>query len=166
MSCVWMCSDWHLGHRGISKRFRTNFESDEAHDQFFLESYLRNVKKRDIVIMLGDMVISDKGFDLISQMPGEKRIILGNHDLDRGRTIEDFHKYFTKIYGVLKYKKFWLTHIPMHPDELYGKINIHGHVHSNTINDDRYVNLCPEFLIPTFGEPIVKFQDLHEWILR
>jgi hypothetical protein len=78
--------------------------------------------------------------------------------------LEMFQQHFTQIHGVLKYKEFWMTHIPMHENELFGKCNLHGHVHNNTIDDKRYVNLCPEFLIPEFGRPIVKLQDLRHWL--
>lgn len=165
MSCVWVCSDWHLGHYNISKKFRKDFESDEHHDEYFVHEYYKaGVKKRDIVFMLGDMVIEETGFNQISQLHGDKRIILGNHDLERGCKLEQFQEHFTQIHGVLKYKEFWMTHTPMHPNELYGKINIHGHVHNKTIPDDRYFNVCPEFLIPNFGRPIVKLQEIREFL--
>jgi len=164
MSCIWLCSDWHLGHNGISKKFRTEFVNDEEHDQFFVDAYCSRVKKRDIVFCLGDMVITERGFDSLSKMHGDKRIVLGNHDLERGCKLEDFQQYFTQIHGVLKYKEFWMTHFPIHTNELYGKYNLHGHVHNNTIDDDRYINLCPEFTIKEFGSPIIKLQDLRQWL--
>ena len=167
MSCVWLCSDWHLGHQGISQKFRKEFDTDQDHDQFFLDAYYKaGVKKRDIIFMLGDMVITQSGFDIIEQLHGDKRIILGNHDLERGCKLDDFQQHFTQIHGALKYKEFWMTHIPIHPNELYGKKNLHGHVHNKSVDDDRYINLCPEFLMPEFGSPIIKFQDLRQWLNR
>lgn len=65
--------------------------------------------------------------------------------------------YFNKVCGFEKYKKSWLSHAPIHPAELRGKINIHGHVHDATITDEnglpdlRYFNVSLE---NTGGRPI------------
>ena len=75
----------------------------------------------------------------------KKVLILGNHCTERNNiTVSDLSEAFDEIHGVLKYKEFWLTHTPMHPVELRGKMNIHGHVHRHSINDPRYINVCPE----------------------
>jgi calcineurin-like phosphoesterase family protein len=46
---------------------------------------------------------------------------------------------------MIKYKGFILSHCPIHESEMerYYK-NIHGHVHEETIKDDRYINVCCE----------------------
>lgn len=41
-------------------------------------------------------------------------------------------------------KKFWLSHCPLHPEELRGRLNIHGHVHTNSVRDQRYINVSFE----------------------
>ncbi len=67
---------------------------------------------------------------------------------------------FEEVHSMLKYKGMWLTHCPMHPDELRGKINIHAHVHEQTVMqgwgpwrkpDPRYVNTCVDVVFPKFG---------------
>lgn len=58
---------------------------------------------------------------------------------------------FNKVCGFEKYKKSWLSHAPIHPAELWGKINIHGHVHDATIPDYNYYNVPLE---NTNGRPI------------
>jgi calcineurin-like phosphoesterase family protein len=43
------------------------------------------------------------------------------------------------------YKSFWLSHCPIHPQELRNrKANIHGHLHGSVLNDPRYFDVCPE----------------------
>jgi calcineurin-like phosphoesterase family protein len=74
--------------------------------------------------------------------------VLGNHDIF---PISEYQKYFTKIHGLTKYKGFWLSHAPIHSEELRGKINIHGHVHNKIIVDPRYRSVCVEALN---GKPI------------
>ena len=54
--------------------------------------------------------------------------------------------FFDEVYGFHKYKEFWLSHCPIHPQELRGKYNIHGHVHHNNIPDKNYFNVCIEAL--------------------
>ena len=61
------------------------------------------------------------------------------------------------MFGLYKYKEFWLSHAPIHPCELRGKRNIHGHVHQNHVmdehhkRDNRYINVCVE---NTDGAPV------------
>jgi calcineurin-like phosphoesterase family protein len=50
---------------------------------------------------------------------------------------------------MIDYKKeFILTHCPIHPSQLEYryKYNIHGHVHENSINDPRYINVSAEVI--------------------
>ena len=37
------------------------------------------------------------------------------------------------------------SHIPIHPLELHRfKLNVHGHMHQNVLDDPRYLNVCME----------------------
>lgn len=167
MSNIYFCSDLHLGHGGISKEFRKQFSSDQEHDQFFIDCFKsQKIRKRDIVFFVGDIIIDRKVFDLLNHFQCDRRIVLGNHDIQNNKNIDHFREYFNHIYGALRYKEFWVTHMPIHPNELYGKINLHGHVHSKTINDKRYLNLCPEFTIPTFGVPFVKLDYIRNYLKK
>ncbi len=76
-------------------------------------------------------------------MKGNKHLILGNHDKF---TLETYSQYFNKIHGFMKKGGFWLSHAPIHPKELRGRVNIHGHVHSKSIPDPRYFNVSVEAL--------------------
>ena len=53
-------------------------------------------------------------------------------------------EYFDEVHSLYKWHEFWLSHCPIHPDELRGKVNIHGHVHHATLNDKRYYNTSLE----------------------
>jgi len=165
MACVWLCTDWHLTHKNMALKYRTGFSSIEEHDDYFIQAWKSNVTKRDKVICLGDMATSARGISILRTLPAEqKHLILGNHDLDSDCTIEDLMLTFSKITGPTRYKEFWLTHFPIHESELRGKINIHGHIHGELIDDPRYVNLCPEVLERVHGKPIIKLQDLRQLI--
>ena len=88
----------------------------------------------------------------LGRLNGNKNLILGNHDIQ----LRDW-VYFNKVVGFEKYKGTWLSHAPIHPAELRGKLNIHGHVHYATITtpsgvvDARYFNCSIE---NTNGRPI------------
>ena len=60
-------------------------------------------------------------------------------------------KHINSFCGMSKYKDktfggIFLTHCPIHPNELDYRVsfNIHGHVHENSIKDKRYINVCME----------------------
>ena len=159
MSKVFCTSDWHLGHRGISDKFRTQFESDQHHNEAILSNYLSIIRKRDIVFFLGDICFDKASLDLIRALPGDKRLILGNHENNYGefRTAE-LWDVFNKVYGLHSRKNTWFSHAPIHPLELRDKPNVHGHVHDATLDDPRYANVSLE---NTNYFP-VDFQDIKE----
>jgi len=76
---------------------------------------------------------SSKSYQLLSNLNGMKKVILGNHD--RPSDIQELMKYVQSIAGMVKYKGIWLTHCPVHERELEFRVprNIHGHIHENQI---------------------------------
>lgn len=142
MSNVLFLGDLHAGHNAIPK-YRTQFESEQEHFRELECRYYAKVSKRDIVYFTGDAVFTKERLDRIAQWPGKKILVVGNHDLD-SLTMQDLCNAFDKVVSFVKYHEFWLSHAPIHPNELRGKVNIHGHVHSQTIDDIRYVNTSLE----------------------
>lgn len=154
MSCVWITSDWHLGHKKQC-RWREGFSDYQAVAEHLFDEYQRKVTKRDVIWFLGDMLLSNEYMERFAELPGDKRLIIGNHCTERVK-FEDMVKCFNKVYGLVNYKRAWLSHAPIHPDELRGKVNIHGHTHYHCIPDERYFNVCPE----VNNWEIVKYQDI------
>jgi calcineurin-like phosphoesterase family protein len=152
MSRVYIISDTHLGHNAICK-YRTEFSTAEEHNHHILEEWNSVVTRRDTVYLLGDAVFSMDAMLCAKQLNGNKILVRGNHDK------LDTHVYLTAfkhIYGVIKYKGIWLSHAPIHPQELRGCYNIHGHVHNETIPDSRYFNAC----IENIGYKPILFTDI------
>ena len=87
--------------------------------------------------------VATDGQDISTQVCGRKVLICGNHDTDHN-PMKILCEYFDEVYSLYKWHEFWLSHCPIHPDELRGKLNIHGHVHHATINDKRYFNTSLE----------------------
>lgn len=126
MSAVYFLSDLHLGHKNICK-FRPGFTSVEEHNALIKENYHKRVTKRDTVYFLGDVAFDAESLADVKTWAGAKKILIaGNHCLDHF-SMKDLVEAYDEVYSLKKYKEFWLSHAPIHPDELRGKINIHGH---------------------------------------
>lgn len=159
---VYFCSDLHFGHKNIQK-FRQFVLSQNHNEQFICNAWKNKVTKRDNVYVLGDVAFTMEAIDLFKDLPGRKFLIRGNHDLCDTAA---YLKVFTEVYGLLKYKEFWLSHAPIHPDELRGRVNLHGHVHYASIPDSRYFNCCVENLIGTFQSPLVELDQLRRLLAK
>ena len=162
MTTSWFCSDLHWGHKNIEK-FRTPLISSEKENRKRIQDEWKLlVGKRDDVYVLGDVCFKIEHMEEFKDLPGARKwLVRGNHDQFDTQV---YLKYFNGVYGLLKYKEFWLSHAPIHPNELRNKINLHGHVHYSTIEDERYVNCCPEYLWPTFGSALVSLDQLRKHI--
>lgn len=140
---VYFISDTHFGHRAICK-YRPEFKSPKEHDEFIISNWNKTIRGSGYIVwVLGDMCIPNREYkfkDLIWSLNGRIKLITGNHcDLDAYKNTKiEIQRGITKDYG------FWLTHAPIHPDELRGHNNIHGHVHNKSIPDNRYINVCCE----------------------
>ena len=120
-----MIGDTHFGNDRIV-RFRTQFQTEEEHSSFICKKWNETIKDRDIVYVLGDVADSHSGLRRFASLRGRKILVRGNHDVF---STDEYLKYFEEVHGALLYKGYWLTHIPIHPEELYGRSNIHGHTH-------------------------------------
>ena len=156
---TYIISDLHFGHKNIGN-FR-GFDSMEEHEELICDQWQSTVKRdTDKVWVLGDAAFTVAGLIKLHGLRGRKFLTRGNHDM---LSTAMFAAAFEEIYGIFKYKKSghigaWLSHAPIHPYELRGCINIHGHVHYKDImtdhwapgedyariKDPRYVNVCPE----------------------
>ena len=143
MSRVLISSDWHIDHQAIPK-YRTCFGTVEENNQTILENAKTILGKRDTMILLGDVSFSIAWLLEISKIRcGHKILILGNHDIQGEVKLEHLMRTFDKIYSLTSKNNCWLTHAPIHPDEIRTRIGvIHGHTHYSCINDPRYVNVC------------------------
>lgn len=150
-------SDLHLGHRNIPK-YRPEFSTEEEHSNLIYENLASNVTKRDTLILLGDVAFTDEWLNKLNKIQVQQKIlILGNHDTERLH-IKKLVEVFDKIHSMLSYRGTWLSHAPIHPEELRRKFNIHGHTHKHVMPDTRYLNVCVEH---TEYKPI-SFQDAFE----
>ena len=154
---VWFCSDLHFGHKNIQK-FRHHVTSEEDNRQLIKNDWLKHISKRDDVYVLGDACFTMETLGDFKELPGRKFLVRGNHD--KLNTLA-YLSVFDGIYGLVKYKEFWLSHAPIHPDELRGRINLHGHVHYNSINDPRYFNCCVENVVALYKRSLIRLEEIR-----
>lgn len=142
MHNVWFTSDTHFGHNNIIKyeHEARPFDIIEEMNEKLIDNWNSVVGKKDTVYHLGDFCFGKQHLEIAKRLKGRKILILGNHDVYK------YDDYFDRVFGTLSYKSMWLTHIPVHTAELGGRavINVHGHLHSKVIDDDRYFNVSVE----------------------
>lgn len=136
-------ADTHFGHKKIVQFTNNNgkpirpWPSVEEHDEALIENWNRVVNKKDTVYHLGDFSIPKSGLEAAKRLNGNITLIKGNHDPYRMR---EYVGAFFDIQGTLEKDNIILTHIPIHPDciERWAG-NIHGHLHTGSIDDPRYL---------------------------
>jgi calcineurin-like phosphoesterase family protein len=143
-------SDLHLGHRTVLRHSAEagaprGGSTVEEHDAWVIERCLSiRPNKRTLWYMTGDVAMDAEKLGLLDEIPGRKILVLGNHDRFPTAT---YLQHFERVVGGFKKYGFWITHIPVHPDELRGHKNLHGHCHHHTLrNDRRYYNCALEWL--------------------
>lgn len=144
MSLVYVISDLHFSHRNMATK--RGFTDEVEHDDFIIKQWNSVVTKKDVIYILGDITMEKTSpYYLLDKLNGIKKVILGNHDMPQH--VPELLKYVNSVCGVFKYKGFLLSHVPVHHFELDRfRKNIHGHVHENSLKDERYVNVCCEVL--------------------
>jgi len=161
---IWFISDTHFNHNNILS-FKNNedkplrpFSSVEEMNETMIENWNKLVKPQDKIYHLGDVILGKAAeFDpILSRLNGKKRLLLGNHDIEKTQHLAKYfdlkHIFGAKHLNVNGFKCV-LSHIPLHTESIkpLGNINIHGHIHCNTVRlpnteepDPRYVNICVE----------------------
>jgi calcineurin-like phosphoesterase family protein len=145
MSHTFFISDLHLGHKKViefEKEHRP-FATIEEHNEEIIKRWNNAVTKKDSVWVLGDFCFGKSNLELAARLNGTKRLVLGNHDM---YPAADYLKYFTRVCGVVEFDGKILSHIPVHPSQLEKRYthNIHGHLHSKKLEDNRYINVSAE----------------------
>jgi len=142
----WVYSDQHFHHKRIIEMSQRPFEDLDHMESEMIKRYNNLVDKDDIVYWLGDVSFANKEVtrDIISQMNGYKILILGNHDWHKPRQwwLDVGFQEVTK-YPMIVRKLFILSHQPMPMSDLT-YLNIHGHVHHDTLDSVFHYNACVE----------------------
>ena len=144
MAQVRFIADLHFNHENCA--IHRGFANANEMNEHIIEKWNNVVSKRDVTYILGDITMEKaSGYTLLDRLNGIKHVILGNHD--RRQDVRKLLEHVTSVGGAIKYKGIYmLTHIPIHPQELKYRfsVNIHGHVHENSIMGYKWCYLDQE----------------------
>ena len=156
---VFVISDTHFGHKKVID-FEGNarpFSTIQEHDDELVYRWNSVVRKKDTVWHLGDVLFGVEAFETLGRLNGVKKLVLGNHD---HYPMEKYTEYFSQVLGSVKVQNCVMSHVPVHPSQFHRFIgNIHGHLHSNLLNDCRYYNVSAEQVNLT---PVLLDKVVHE----
>lgn len=150
MKKVWYIADTHFGHGDKILTWRPQFSSVRDMEETIVANINGLVKPEDTLILLGDIVITQRGMWALEALNGYKVLIPGNHDGERdGLKLKDYPVDKIQVARDITLNGMHgvLTHIPVHPDELdRWKFNVHGHTHDRIIHDPRYICVSCEMV--------------------
>lgn len=152
---IWVMSDAHLFHLLVST---LRGYTVEEFTKIFVDDWMSKVRPKDQVWLLGDLTgggYVDMTFSLLESLPGEKHLIIGNHDScfpghrDSHRAMQKYYRVFTSVQlharRSINGTKVMVSHFPYSGDHTdgerhnqwrlpdYGVPIIHGHTHSSDI---------------------------------
>ena len=145
----WIWSDLHLHHKNIMRYCERPFDGVTEMDDALYDAWDSAVGGSDVVICGGDVALAGslrpERLARVRAQPGEKLLVLGNHDMDRkGRpSATGFDEQMMSMV-IDNDPPLLLTHLPldMVPP---GTVNVHGHVHNNVPpGRGRHINICVE----------------------
>ena len=144
MSEIFFTSDTHFGH-GKSFLFEPRgFSSVEEMNEAIIENWNKVVKPNDMVIHLGDTMLTDneKGIEYFKRLNGQISLVWGNHDSDtRKKLLSALPNVIILGYAhQLKYGKLsiYMSHYPTLTSNYDQKhfsqhvLSLHGHTHQKT----------------------------------
>lgn len=145
---IWIWSDIHFGHNNIIKYANRPFTNWSVMNEKLIENHNSVVGPNDLVIWVGDVAfMSDhKTNELLARLNGERILIIGNHDLDKGQVknldFKEKHLIFTMETPTMS---LVFTHYPFDlcPDDW---INVHGHIHEKHTDNLRQINVSVEVI--------------------
>jgi calcineurin-like phosphoesterase family protein len=176
MARIFFTSDTHFGHENILK-FCPNtrpFKTIEEHDRAIIANWQAQVQPEDVVYHLGDVMFCNeqRGFNILSQLPGQKYLVWGNHD----KVVANSQRIKNLFVGIDNYREIKieghpivLFHFPifewnkMH----HGSFHFYGHVHGNSTVPGRAqdVGIDPrggDMKLWTWEELYAKLKDVPE----
>ena len=148
---TWIWSDLHLGDLGSIMAFDRPFRTPHEMDRAMMDAWYELVDVDDTIICLGDATVDGSVLahhqEWWREAPGEKWLVLGNHDVDPVNQVRplDVHRTAVTV-AAPGDPPLLLTHVPLLQVPA-GCVNVHGHVHRNeSPSRNRHVNVSVEQL--------------------
>jgi calcineurin-like phosphoesterase family protein len=147
---VWAWSDTHFGHANIIQYCDRPFASMAEMNEAMYANYLATVQDGDLVLWDGDVSFGNLEAVKIRlrTLPGEKLLVFGNHEFDRGgfrdHKVFDLEAMSFVFTDKANGREVLVTHVPVQESNLpNGVINLHGHTHRE-LEGPRHINLSVE----------------------
>lgn len=146
MPSTFLAADYHFSHKNIIN-FGRPFATLEEHDETLVQNHNKVVKPSDTVIIAGDVVFPQTGFEYLKRLNGIKTLLMGNHERHK---LDRYLGIFKNIRTEKLFKDIIVTHLPLHPGQYtrFGTL-VHGHTHMGKIMlgdrpDPRYLCISME----------------------
>lgn len=128
---IWLTTDTHFGHASMVKLYHR----PEDFEKRIIDNWYQVVRPEDIVIHLGDVTWHVKDYldNVVAKLPGKKILVRGNHD---EKSLMYYMKHgFDLAVDSLSMKYRGLDILFTHEPKIFHEhdINIHGHLHTNTL---------------------------------
>ena len=145
---TWIWSDLHLGDRSALFAWNRPFRNVNDMNRRLLREWSRRVRAGDTIICLGNVAHPDAWrqrrllLDL-RNCPGERLLVLGNHDRDTRALAEAGFTATCAAALCATEPVLTLSHAPLRrvPPTT---INVHGHLHAADAPSNRHVNVSVE----------------------
>lgn len=157
---VWTWSDTHFGHKNIIKYCDRPFYDLDDMSQQLIDNYNQCVGDNDLVIWVGDVAFmgDNRANEILSQLNGERILIIGNHDFRRGRVRNLDFKEKHLLYAIHGLPPIVFTHYPFENCP-HDWINVHGHIHNTyDTNSLQHINVSVEVI----GYKPIHWHDIVE----
>ena len=153
MNKIWMTSDLHFCHDREFIWGPRGFSNVHDMNEAIIKNFNEVMDWADTLYILGDCFLNnnEEGMKLMRRLPGDKRIIWGNHDTDARKLLMLNEGWDGEYAAVLKYKgyQFYLSHYPTitsnyDEDKPLNRrvINLCAHSHTKNRFKDMKYGLC------------------------
>lgn len=137
-SKTYFISDTHFNHKNIIKYCNRPFKDVEEMNRIMIQNWNNMVTDFDTVFHLGDVALTIESDmkEIIPNLRGKKILIRGNHDNKSKEFFRNLGFDFIPDSPLrLNNEKLILSHKPLRDSEIpVGYVNIHGHIHNNSLN--------------------------------
>lgn len=130
---IFFTADQHFGHQNIITYCNRPFSHLQKMEQVIISRYREVIRTEDTIYFVGDLSIKGSQHKahlnwILEQLPGNKILILGNHDKFGPFVYVDAG--FQSIHTSLEVEEFILHHDPVASIVRPDKIWLCGHVHT------------------------------------
>jgi len=132
---LWFWGDPHFAHYNIIKYCNRPYKNEHEMDNDMIRRYREVITSDATVICTGDFTIKRPSYrsyieKIIKQLPGQKHLVLGNHDYFKPQAYIDMG--FISVHTILYLEKLniYIIHDPAISQTDTSKLFIGGHVHN------------------------------------